>query len=162
MQLRLAIHAVLVVAVSACASTPPPPPPSADPAVEHLKRSATEIKEAWAVLASVERAKAPDSFVPEHVASEIVAAPKLSTLLTLSMAGDAEDVLRAVAKHADIDLNIIGARPATALPVFVTVEEARTVDVVRDIAFQVGAAAEVRVRNLPDQEFIELRYASAR
>jgi len=154
---RVPLCALSALALSACA-TAPEVAPGPDPTLQVLERAAADIQSSWALLAAVERAKNPQVRALDHVANEIVAAPKLATRVTLSLSGDAEDVLRAVAEAGNVDLQTLGRRPPTAIPIYIVAQEARIVDVLRDIEVQMGTQASLKIRNELDAEFVELVY----
>ena len=81
----------------------------------------------------------------------------LEQRVSIDWAGPITPVLRNIAKAGGYKLRILGTEPATAIIISIMAKNAPLGDILRDVAFQAGHKADVKV--YPKSRVIELRYA---
>lgn len=141
--------------VASCATQSPQ---ARDPALDVIAESAKEIQAMWNVIGGIEKAKDPqyagrlDDYGSDYPAN-------LRKRLTLKWSGPVEPLLRLLEGEVLYPVTVTGQRPGTPVIVVVDVTDQRVGDIIRDIGYQAGKRATIRVHVTPGQERIELTYA---
>lgn len=145
----------LAVVAAGCAAAPPKAPP--DPALSEIAQSARQIQDAWNVLGAIEKARDPN--FPRYLDDYGDQYPEyLSKRMTLKWSGPIEPLLRMLSSEVVYPLDITGLSPPTPIIVFVDAKDERVGDIIRDVGYQAGSRANVRVHVQPTRERIELTY----
>lgn len=153
--------AVALVAGCATAKHDEPVVPSGhrDPAIQALRRSAEEIQKSWNVIGAIDMASREDG---RQLLSKDAGAFSggLARVVTLRYSGDIRAAAIELARAADATFVETGKRPATAIPVHIEVDGVPIGSVLRDIGYQAGARAGIRVSSGATQ-VVELLYVSS-
>ncbi len=133
--------------------TTPPPIPKADPAETTLAEAAVAVTESLHELAELRRAATP-------AGKKIVNAETyghIPGIISVDWSGPVEPLLRKVATVPHFTFRVIGNKPAIPVLVSITKVNAPVSEILRDIDYQIGNQANVRV--YADAHVIELRYS---
>ena len=157
---QLSLAAVTAFAMTACASSPPTgAPPRPDPALEALQRSAKEIQASWNAIGAIDKAGTPDSTTLLAQDSGVYG-PGLSKMITLRYSGDIRAATIELAVAAGAQFKETGARPPTAIPIHIEVENRKIGEVLRDVGYQAGRRAGIQISSLGGKEVVELLYVT--
>ena len=147
--------AYAAILVAGCATQSPQ---GRDPTLDVIADSAKEIQALWNVLGGIEKAKDPqyagrlDDYGTDYPAN-------LRKRLTLKWSGPVEPLLRLLEGEVLYPVTVTGQKPATPVIVVVDANDQRAGDIIRDVGYQAGKRATIRVHVTPGQERIELTYA---
>lgn len=133
------------------------PPPRPDPALESLQRSAKEIQASWNAIGALDKAANPDAEMllqNDHGSF----GPGLSKLITLRYSGDIRAAVIELSTAAGAKFKETGVRPPTAIPVHIEVQNKPIGGVLRDLGYQAGRRAAVRVGEEGGSELVEILY----
>lgn len=156
----LVVFAVLSSLTAGCSSTGSKlPPPRPDPALEALQRSAREIQASWNAIGALDKGANPDA---QQVINEDqgVFGPGLSKLITLRYSGDLRAATVELSNAAQAVFQETGMRPPTAIPIHIEVENKPIGQVLRDIGYQAGRRAGIRLGERGGKEVVELIYVT--
>lgn len=127
---------------------------SPDKATLLLAQAADKASNALETLAAIEQKRTPSASVApiNNVPDE------LKRAMTISWVGPVAPITRTLANSADYDFKILGDRPPVPIVINLEAENARIIDLLRDIGLQLGKRADIKVdgRN----RVVELQYAS--
>ncbi len=118
-----------------------------------LAVAADRASTALETLAAVEYARTP---TPKT--APVTGAPKeLSRAVTVDWVGPVENIVQKLANRASYNFIKTGNPPPVPIVVSVNAENDRVIEVLRDIGFQMGQRATIRVE--ADKRLVEIQYA---
>ena len=161
-------YTVLVLSLSGCASQSNIKDHSAiqdDPdkplKIAMLKMS-ERVDKSLRVLAEIKNAEMKTELTQEQMTrlewENNITPPNLDTQMTLDWIGGAEQPLQIIAEYCGYNFKSSGKRPVVLPVVSVKSKSKAAIDLIRDIATQLGSAATVQV--LPSTKTIKLMYGS--
>ena len=156
MRLKYFLFLSVSAGLTACASNinrPMDIVPS-DKAEIQLAEAATSVSHSLDELARIQAVATPPA---KGAKLPDPASYGLEQRVSIDWAGPITPVLSNIATAGHYKLRIIGTEPATAIIVSIMAKNAPLGDILRDVAFQAGHKADVKV--YPKSKVIELRYA---
>lgn len=152
--------AILASLMAGCSSTGSKlPPPRPDPALEALQRSAKEIQSSWNAVGALDKAQNPDALQVIQD-DQGVFGPGLSKMITLRYSGDLRAAAIELSNAAQADFMETGVRPPTAIPIHIEAQNKPIGQVLRDIGYQAGRRAGIRLAEKDGKEVVELVYVT--
>ena len=119
-----------------------------------LAQSADRASRSLEQLAAIEQTRTPNASV-----APVSNAPReLRRAITINWVGPAETVTKQMADRASYQFRVLGEQPSVPVVVSLDKDNARIIDVLRDIGLQLGARADVKVD--AQAKIVELQYAS--
>ena len=119
-----------------------------------LAESADRASRSLEQLAAIEQTRTPDADV-----APIANAPReLRRAVTINWVGPASAIAKKMAERASYRFNVLGEKPPVPVVVSLDKENARLIDVLRDIGLQLGARGDIRVD--AQARLVELQYAA--
>lgn len=145
-----------VVGLSACVPNKKAPVNAPnDAATIKLAEAANSVSKSLIELAKIEESAKPpmrkDLVLPESL--------ELSNRASIDWVGPIGPLVERIAKSTHHRLRVLGNPPAIPVLVNVSVRDAKLADILRDLDYQAGFKADIRVNS--QMKVIELRYAKA-
>ena len=158
MNSRFLASLFLVFSLTACTTVLDTPPRDSvehtDAATVSLAQAAVSVSQTLGELGEATRADTPDE-------KRLVNASRylLPGTASIDWNGPVEPLLTKVIKGSGYRLRVIGSEPAIPVLVSLNVKNSRLTDVLRDLDFQIGKKADIRV--VSGKHTVELRYHKA-
>lgn len=129
-----------------------------DTSAKAIAASAAQIQATWNVLGGIERAQHPEyqRLIDESGPGFYPGA--LQKKITVSWNGPIEPLLDTLAREAHITSSRVGVPPPTPILVYVKADNAAIGDVLRDVGYQAGNRAGIRIVPGVGTERVELVY----
>lgn len=144
----------------ACASRPPPAPPkvATDPALAKISESASEIQKSWNTLASISEYNNPPytRFLDDYNPKDYPAS--LKKKVTVKWSGPIGPLVQMLARDANLSTSVVGNPPPTPVLVYINAKNKMIGSVLRNVGYQAGNRAGVRVIPNDGGERVELVY----
>lgn len=126
---------------------------SPDKASMMLAQAADKASTALETLAAIEQKRTPAASV-----APIQNVPEqLRRGMTVSWVGPVEPITRTLANHSDYRFITLGDKPPVPIVVNLESENARVIDLLRNIGLQLGSRADIKVDG--NRKVVELQYA---
>lgn len=149
---------VFALSLTACAAQPTTTFPS-DPALDQIAFSAKQIQARWNILGSIAEHEHPGAFaVLDDYGSKYP--DSLRRPVTVKWAGPIGPLVQMLAREANVSPSIVGDPPPNPILVYVDAHNTRIGDVLRDVGYQAGARANIRVIPYDGGQRVELVYAT--
>lgn len=125
-----------------------------DKATLLLAQAADKASNALETLAAIEQKRTPSASLGpiNNVPDE------LKRAMTISWVGPVAPITRTLANTADYDFKILGNKPPVPIVINLDAENARVIDLLRDIGLQLGRRADIKVD--AQNKVVELHYTS--
>lgn len=159
--MRLTCFLAAIVLLSACESggnfikaKNPQVAANPDKVSVMLAESADRASRSLEQLAAIEQTRTPEASV-----APVANAPReLQRGVTINWVGPAEKIAQKMANQASYQFRVLGEKPPAPVVVSMDKENARVIDVLRDIGLQLGARGDIKVD--AQARLVELQYAA--
>ena len=119
-----------------------------------LAESADRASRSLEKLAAIEQTRTPDASV-----APIANAPReLRRAVTINWVGPVETIAKKMASRASYNFRVLGEKPPVPVVVSLDKNNARVIDILRDIGLQLGARGDIKVD--AQAKLVELQYAA--
>jgi hypothetical protein len=119
-----------------------------------LAESANRASRSLEKLAAIEQTRTPEASV-----APVANAPReLQRGVTINWVGPAEKIAQKMANQAGYQFRVLGEKPPAPVVVSLDKDNARVIDVLRDIGLQLGTRGDVKVD--AQARLVELQYAA--
>lgn len=156
--MRMRVWMVLFCLFSLCscqsAYKKPPINPASDDASIKLAEAASSISDSMYQMARVEKVITPPH---KDNTMTIPNTPALQTRASVDWAGPVEELVQRIGSAAHYRVRVLGRSPSIPVLVSVTTEDKTLAEILRDMDYQAGKNADIRV--YPQLQVVELRYA---
>ncbi len=124
-----------------------------------LASAAKEVQHSWNVLAGIDQHEHPgDVDYLDDYGANYLASMKLP--VTVKWAGPIGPLVALLAREANVSPSVVGSPPPSPILVYINAVNEPVGDVLRDVGFQAGKRAGVRVIPFNGGERVELVYAN--
>jgi defect-in-organelle-trafficking protein DotD len=156
----LSVFALSLLLLTGCAKKTtlkkPPQNAPADDASIKLAEAANSVSTSLLELARIEKVTKKDTGQKKLVN---VMSYNLEARASVDWSGPVEELVERLAKASFYKIRVLGRQPAIPVLVSVTASDKTLVSILRNIDYQIGNKADIRV--YPRRKMIELRYAKA-
>lgn len=143
--------------LTACQTTtykkPPINEPSTDATIQ-LAEAAVSVSDSMHDMAAIEKVMTPNDRNNIRTIPNIYA---FQTRASIDWSGPIEELVDRITRTAGYHFHLVGKRPPLPVLVSITVKDETLVDILRNIDYQAGNKASIRV--YPHHHIVELRYA---